>query len=511
MLKFIRRAALALAGLAMMASASCNKDSNETEIEYIPAQSVAVTGFSLLPDIRIMKDIDSVYFAIDLEHGVIYNPDSLPKGTNVGRVMTKISYPSTVTSAKITMQGGSHRADGVIDYKSNPNDTIDYTGRVTLILSDDNGLSKSYILKVNVHKQNPDSIIWTNLATASLPSRLMNPKAQKSVSGQNAQIRTLIEESDGSFTIAECEDIFSPSWKKSILTFPGTPNITSFTFCDNKYYMLSADGTLHESTDASSWSACTSVSGSQQSWTAIIGVYNNCLLGLRKDGGQLISTSWPANVLPECILPADFPVEGFSQIVCISTDWAFLPTGLIFGGKKADGSLSYSTWAFDGTQWADMTGGAAERLPALYAPMTWKYTTFMRKNMGAYPRAFETLIAMGGRLADGSLNPNLYVSYDNGITWMKAPASMQDAINLTPTYGSDIILASTQKSSPLDRYWTEQAKSLKSAEINYSFENGDIIWDCPYIFLLGGYDADNVLRTTICRGVLERLTFAPLF
>lgn len=35
-------------------------------------------------------------------------------------------------------------------------------------------------------------------------------------------------------------------------------------------------------------------------------------------------------------------------------------------------------------------------------------------------------------------------------------------------------------------------------------------WQCPYIYLFGGVDAEGTLYNSIWRGVINRLTFRPL-
>ncbi|MDE7443730.1 MAG: hypothetical protein K2M65_06190, partial [Muribaculaceae bacterium] len=35
-------------------------------------------------------------------------------------------------------------------------------------------------------------------------------------------------------------------------------------------------------------------------------------------------------------------------------------------------------------------------------------------------------------------------------------------------------------------------------------------WECPYIYVFGGYDADGKLQNTVWRGVINRLSFKPI-
>ena len=61
---------------------SCNS-SDDNYNEYVASQSVQVSGFRLASNDSVLANLDSVFFSIDLDRGLIYNADSLPVGTNV--------------------------------------------------------------------------------------------------------------------------------------------------------------------------------------------------------------------------------------------------------------------------------------------------------------------------------------------------------------------------------------------------------------------------------------------
>ena len=67
---------------------SCNSD--EESGSY--AQSnVAITAFSLAANEDILSGLDSIFFSIDLKNACIYNADSLPKGTDISRMIINIA------------------------------------------------------------------------------------------------------------------------------------------------------------------------------------------------------------------------------------------------------------------------------------------------------------------------------------------------------------------------------------------------------------------------------------
>ena len=82
------RALIPAVGLAMMAGA-CNSDSvdNTPQTGYVEPTDVAVTGFKLKADSKILSGLDTVFFSIDLQRGLIYNADSLPKGEKIAKLL----------------------------------------------------------------------------------------------------------------------------------------------------------------------------------------------------------------------------------------------------------------------------------------------------------------------------------------------------------------------------------------------------------------------------------------
>lgn len=472
---------------------ACNAKEEETEsLEYVTSESVAVTAFSLSPDNKVMKNLDSVFFSIDLEHGVIFNADSLPKGTKVTALKPVIKYPSTVTSAEIEMWGGSNRT-GTVNYYSNASDTIDFTGNVTLTLGTaKNAITKTYTLKVNVHQEDPDTIYWDRLAAMSLPSRMSNPKAQKSVEFGSG-VLSLIEEADGTFTLARTSDIFEGAWSKSMVSLPSSPSLESLTSSPDGSLFMLAGGSLYTSTDGASWQALAS------GWSQVIGMYGSVLLGV--SNGSMVS--WPQNAVPSMQMPEGFPVGGYSEPIEFSNRWTSEPTIVLFGGVDANGRLSSASWAFDGSQWADI---ADNSLPALEGLGVVNYYSYLNSASNGLLKEFEAYLAFGGRDADGNVNRTVYVTYDHGINWQKAQYYTQLPDDVAAGFSVDALTFGTSMQSNLSNRWNMSRRRLP-------FQiDGDLIkWDCPYIFLFGGYDAAGTLYPDIRSGVLQRLTFEPLF
>lgn len=115
---------VAFAGLML---GSCNdKEEEDPEIQEIIYSDVAVKAFSLEKNDSVLAHLDSVYFAIDLNNAVIYNPDSLPIGTEVEKLVLKITLP-TVNSATLIEAAAPGAKAKEIDYINSPKDSVNFT------------------------------------------------------------------------------------------------------------------------------------------------------------------------------------------------------------------------------------------------------------------------------------------------------------------------------------------------------------------------------------------------
>lgn len=479
---------------------SCNSDSKESDNVYVPSSSVAVTAFTLKADKDVVSGLDSVFFSIDLNAGVIANPDSLPVGTRVDKLVPAITYPSTVTSAVITMTGGSTRT-GEVDYRSNPTDSIDFTGRVTLRLKAEDGQAeRTYLLKVNVHKSTPDTLAWERIDLAGLPSRLGAPRAQSTVKYRDLAL-SIIEESDGSMTLAKSAAPAEGNWTKTSPSLPQGARIETLTATDDALYMLGAAGELYTSADGARWS------DTGVRWASITGGYGTALLGIRATASGAVHTSWPASAgIAESPVEAAFPVEGTTTFGLFKSKWAAHPSGFFTGGRMADGTVSNATWAFDGLRWAVITENPA---PALTDACMVPYYAFNGKELTRYP----VWMLIGGRLADGSQNREVWLTYDNGANWRRADVHMQLPESLPWLEKADGITLTTPRSADLNEGWTSTSLRTLSPWMRKAaptVSDGIVRWECPYIYLFGGLDADGRLNDRVMRGVLMRLAFTPL-
>lgn len=494
--KFLSALTLTVAVLCIGSLGSCNKESNSSNYN-IPA-NLAVKSFSLKADSK-NPGLDSVYFSIDLEHAVIFNADSLRKGTSIDKIVPLITFENAVSEATIIMSGGTTR-EGEVDFRQNPTDSIDFTGDVWLrVKADNDEIGMTYRIKVNVHKMDADSLFWDNVSYAGVPTRVQNPKEMKTVK-LNGKPVSMVEENDGTFSKVVYESLEDMETSISELTLPFNPEIQSLCASDENSWILDSEGRLWKGdSNLSNWD------NTGEMWESLIGTYNESAVGLKKLGDTRVFAQYPLINLNETAIPADFPVRGFSNFVTLENKWTSSPVAFFVGGIQSDGKISDSTWAFDGAEWIRLGYGG---IPALEGASVIPYYHFRPSADGKSMIEYEVWMLIGGRESDGSFNRNVYISYNNGVNWTIGTSNMQLPEAIPAMVYCDNIVTEIDKSANFSDAWTKAAQSPR--RINYWVQGDVITWECPYIYLFGGYSPEGKVYTNIWRGVLGRLTFMPI-
>ena len=307
---------------------SCNTKA-EDDPDYVVSSNVAVSNFYLKRDGKLLEGMDSVFFSIDLKKRIIFNADSLPKGIDVRKLIPVITMPGKASSMILTMTGGTYRT-GEVDYIKNPTDSIDFTGDVVLSVVAEDGVSKcDYMIKVNVHKMEPDSLWWDQLAVAELPSRLPSPIRQRTVEF-GGKVVTFVAENDGTFTKSYTDNPTAGEWVQQKVEFGFTPDLRSIAATNDKFYVLSNEGMLYESVDGASWKS------TEQQWVAILGGYGERLLGIESAEDGLRHIEYPEGGGES--VDSEFPIKGYSGFKTYSNKWITTPIGLLTGGVTQSGT-----------------------------------------------------------------------------------------------------------------------------------------------------------------------------
>ena len=116
---------LVLALVAAMSLQSCNKKNDEpasttTDYDVYSSASTLVSSFGLKANTKILAHLDSVKFTIDQDRGIIYNADSLPRGTRINALLVDLSTAANVSSREFIIKNGTVQRQNPLNYVSKP-------------------------------------------------------------------------------------------------------------------------------------------------------------------------------------------------------------------------------------------------------------------------------------------------------------------------------------------------------------------------------------------------------
>ena len=495
-----------LTALIISVSFSCNSDDDEfSNGEPVNlSSSTLVKEFALDDNDSILADLDSVFFAIDVKNRMIYNPDSLPKGTKINRLVANISYDPT-SKGEIKITGAQTMRDTTYSYDTQSSDSIDFTGNVFITITAGDGITtKQYRIKVNVHNMKPDSLYWNQMARRNLPARTSNLIKQKTVK-KGDLLYCLIEEKDG-YTLSTIDNPSSNKWTIKSLKLNFTPKVSSFNATTDALYILSSANELYTSTDGFNWT------NTGKKLYSIVGNYNDVVLGVSEENGKYYHDYYSAKgtTLAKQEVDPEFPISGHSQCLSMENEWSYTNQSVVLGGRCANKELTGSAWGFDGENWGEITRHA---IPGYNYPTLFRYTQFTGKDYNK--KAYPVWIAMGGIDEQGKLSKKVYVSFDNCITWKEGDELLQ-----LPEYirafsqAQAFVFNSTMETRGMNNGWT----AMPSRKLpgwwtigTYGTRASQPIetWECPYIYLFGGM-GENGLMNNIWKGVINRLSFKPI-
>ena len=491
--------------------AGCNDDESSSFTSEGDFGNCSVTSFSINKNDKVLTGLDSVFFSIDLVNARIFNADSLPKGTDVSKLVINIGT-SSASGCELTFRKLGTSRDTTINYLESPNDSINFSdGPIKLSVTSYNGQSKrEYTIDVNVHKVDTDTLFWAEGAKTALPSGISAPTVQKTVEFDGKVYCLTASGSTASVAVNE-NPYYSDRWTNSNVVLPANADVSSFTASDNALYLL-ADGNLYTSTDAVAWKS----TGARM--THIYGGYTDLILGVRNDADGWKHVTYPATtetaVAPTC------PVRGTSQMIVYETKWSSSPLALFVGGRDASGMITGAAWGYDGTIWAKLSNrDIDEREDMVLFPY---FTPRVNKSTWRVSER-SALIAMGGRYesAEGEIvSKTVYVSYDQGITWNEADSYLQLPEYIPAFASAQAVVVKNEMSvsgTAVASGWQQTGGNrlpVFAAPVPFAVSRVSTPvtdWECPYIYLFGGEDADGTLHDSLWRGVIRRFSFRPLY
>lgn len=489
----------------MFGFSACNESSDDDIVDNSSEFAVMVKSFSLQADDSILENLDSVFFSIDLDRATVFNADSLPRGTRVDSLHVNITF-STVSKAEITMPGSTEQ-DTVVDYLTNAGTAIDFSrGYVTLHLESSNGqANRDYRIYVNVHNMAPDSLCWGSAAFSDYPTDMAAPTAMKAVDFGGKAICFATDGSRTTRAISANSDI--SDWAVEPVELPAGLDIATVTVGPSALFALDKSSTLYTSADEGlTWTSTGSA------MTHIYGAYGSSLLGNRREAdGSYVYVTYPeTTAMP---VPAGAPVSGTSQSLVFTSQWASEPMFVTLGGATASGEFVGSVWAYDGTEWNDIS---VSPMPAVRDVTIVPYFA-IKVGTSWVATTHTALLAFGGTNAEGVIDRTLYISLDRGVHWSRAGRLMQLPEQFPELTGAQALVFErtlTASSHAAQRWSTLELPEIPAWYTLLSTTDDGIkpvtSWDCPYIYVFGGRDQLGRLNTSVWRGVINRLSFKPI-
>lgn len=500
---------MAVAAGITSALTGCNGSS---EVLYTLPSSATVYSFNLSDDDKVLPNLDSVFFSIDLYNCEIFNADSLPYGTKTSALVPVILTESA--SAVELIVPLANGADTTYNYLENTTDTIDFTSPVKLrVVSYDMSTERTYTIKVNVHQVPTDTLVWSRIEGGSLPTLFSAVNEQHTTMSPSGTYYCMTRYQND-YAVARTSDP-GAEWNVARANFDFEPDINTFTASTDALYVIGKNGSLYTSADNGvSWTDTGNAAD------AVLGAYRNRLLTSVLENSVWKICEYPAG--SKTSAPTGFPVKNASNATNVSFEMSTSEQLLITGGQKADGTLSSDTWGFDGKNWAKVSRtGLPEELENLtivpyfdVQPDTTSWKASQKTSV---------LLAMCGNRADGSINDTVYYSKNFGLIWVKAPESLQISTKVIPsrTHAQAFPYTGTSYVKPKNAIslpgsikraieWKEAIAERKSDRGYFRVSSPLTEWEVPYIYLFGGVNSEGITYNTVFRGVITALTFEPV-
>ena len=485
---------------------------------YYSKQNTMVCTFSLQQDTTVLSNLDSIFFTIDLDRSLIYNADSLPKGTDISSIAIKATF---MNPANVYVN--YEDADGVVrtfSYLATSQSKVDFRkcedGKVNMqIIAADGITSQIYTLKVNVHKVVADSLYWRKIETSSISEQLNNIASAKCIS-TNSGYYLFAQEETGELNVFRTAN-FNEWEKKSDIVMPSM-DWRTLTYDGKTLYVISNEEELYSCDDLENISFSQSLLMQNYTPVSLVGVYENSLLAIVKNSeeyshAKIDITSGNITLSP---MAAEFPIKGFSQPITFTSKWT-RDQLVVACGEKRDGSLTNAVWGYDGKNWAilnNAVSGGSLITPRTGAVLFTYYTYDYNSEIDLHTKVL-TYFIIGGW--DGTnMTNDLYYTTNLGGKWKKAGATSPMALptEIVPRMGADVFVldepVSTQsyKQGPV---WRDiellntknitKLMSLKAEESQIA----------PYVYMVGGSSSLQYnFINEVWKGVIWRLTFPPI-
>lgn len=485
---------------------------------YYSKQNTMVCAFSLQKDTSVLSNLDSIFFTIDLDRSLIYNADSLPKGTNVSAIAVKATFMDPA-NVYVDYEDGNG-ALKTFSYLATSQSPIDFRnseqGKVKMrVIAADGKTTQTYTLKVNVHKVVADSLYWKKIETTSISDELNNIASAKCISAKGAYYM-FAQESTGELNVCRTTDFYE--WEKASAGTMPVMDWRTLTYDGSTLYVISESSELYVCSDFESFEFSKSNLLQENTPISLVGLYENLLLAIVKNNDEysLAKIDLASGDISLTTMPEEFPVKGLSNPITFASKWT-QDQLVVACGEKRDGSLTNAVWGFDGNNWAilnNAVSGGSLIIPRSGVVMFTYYTYEYNSEIDLHTKVL-TYFIIGGW--DGTKMTNdLYYTTNLGGKWKKAGATSPMALptEIAPRMAADVFVLDepvAKKSYSQGPVWRD-IELLNTKNITKLMSlNSDENQSVPYVYMVGGSSSLQYnFINEVWKGVIWRLTFPTI-
>lgn len=385
-----------------MLLSSCLKSDEKTITEIAP--NCQIVSFTLAND--SVKGLKELKFTIDQLNGEIFNSDSMPFGTEIGKVVCTIQYMNSYAIGGIQV-----RQEAVSDTLAwwNATDSLDFSKPVKFkVYAFDAVTTKEYYAQVNIHQVVPDSMVWTVYADRVWDEPVREQKVMVYAGGTNEAYYMYVRPAAGAgYRLLQSPVTDARQWTELALT--GLPDdklrLSQLTEYNGNWYVPSSDGALYMSANGQDWQLMEETPAVMYLLGAIPKgeKQSPVLCGIVKENDGLRFTAmgedrkWTSGD----VVPEGFPITGFGASNYSAMYHNYL---MVVAGRDKNNALVNTSWGtMNGTGWVLLSDVESAPFNTREGVMLTQYD--------------DRLFLIGGLDAAGKALKDIYTSTDYGVTW----------------------------------------------------------------------------------------------
>ncbi|GAB6120192.1 DUF6242 domain-containing protein [Dysgonomonas termitidis] len=334
--------------LSVFALSSCNDSTSEYDTSELSGDSqissfkIAALPYTAIDTVNY-PSLSTTRFSIDQFNRLIYNPDSLPYQTTLRKCAVTLSY----TAGSIGKVELIYPKDSVVDWNST--DSVDFSTylypkfRITPLNGKD---PREYTIKILVHKEDPDTLIWKENVPTGYPASFDKQKTLL----VNGTFYTFIARTDNKIYLSKAnkpdniEAALSYGDNQAVSGELDASALESITFFNNKFYAVDKNKQGYTAgIEGTSWSK----DGISNNVTSIVGVVptlnaaTDLLLVITRD--SLATTTDLKTLDTKTKIDGDFPATGYSSVT--HNDRSNLNNCVLTVTKNISGLGYVKTWS----------------------------------------------------------------------------------------------------------------------------------------------------------------------